>query len=321
MTGYRPSGWVADVSSIAPAYLESHFSLLQHTRGRDTNMESYTQLLLRRYNIVKGQHPSEHQLIWELRILDEFWASNPQNVPSPPGLTKPVRPAEWADNPNLLYEKLAGQYTHELGLLVRTDYSNEDAWSTFITKLQEAEDEFIGETSTSPDVNMVDADADADADSDDSSDDDGGFRRPIIKVVNPASEEDRQLLAGISNIHALRLFSDQVDVRPRARPAGMAPAAVHRLVDRNGLQEYYEGVTLWIYDAKSNVDQCARLVYGKSDDLYGTATGDSWRARVSHMIELQSEMAVNGTLISFGGLDRYDYEERKRNLEEAEPRN
>nr|GAT57752.1 predicted protein [Mycena chlorophos] len=272
-------------------------------------LDSFIQLLLRRYDTVKTQHPAEDHLRWELRILEEFWASNPQ--PAATGLTKP---AEWADNPNLIYERVAGEYASELGLLIRTDYSNEDAWREFHAKLQEAENEFLG---GQEDVAMggPSAGGDEDNSSDDSSDD----KPIIIKVVNPTADADRQLLSGITNIRALRLFSDEVDIRPRPRPAGVVPSPPHRLVDRNGMQECYEGVTLWIYDAKSNVDGCARLVCGKSDELYGTATGDSWRARVSHIVELQSEMAVNGTLISFGGLDRYDYDERKRSLDEAEP--
>lgn len=46
-------------------------------------------------------------------------------------------------------------------------------------------------------------------------------------------------------------------------------------------------------------------------------SGDSWRARVSHVCELQFNMAVSGMKINFGELDRWDYSERKRNLDEA----
>jgi hypothetical protein len=44
--------------------------------------------------------------------------------------------------------------------------------------------------------------------------------------------------------------------------------------------------------------------------------GDSWRAQVSHICELQVSIA-GGMKIDFGGLDRWDYSERKRNLDEA----
>ena len=48
------------------------------------------------------------------------------------------------------------------------------------------------------------------------------------------------------------------------------------------------------------------------------SSGDSWRARVSHIPELQFNMTYMGMQINFGGEDRYDYSERKRNLEDAE---
>lgn len=46
-------------------------------------------------------------------------------------------------------------------------------------------------------------------------------------------------------------------------------------------------------------------------------SGDSWRARVSHICELQVNLAMGALTIDFGGLDRWDYVERARNLEEA----
>jgi len=66
----------------------------------------------------------------------------------------------------------------------------------------------------------------------------------------------------------------------------------------------------------SNQDQCARLV-SKRSDFYGTATGDSWRARVSHICELQVNISTGTITINFSGMDRYTYEERVRNLQDA----
>jgi hypothetical protein len=51
--------------------------------------------------------------------------------------------------------------------------------------------------------------------------------------------------------------------------------------------------------------------------MYGTATGDSWRARVGHICELQVNMASGALKIDFGGLDRWDAGERQRNLREV----
>jgi len=50
------------------------------------------------------------------------------------------------------------------------------------------------------------------------------------------------------------------------------------------------------------------------DDMH---SGDSWRARVTHIHELQFNMSYLGMKIDFGGLDRWDFDERKKNLEEA----
>ncbi|KAF7321435.1 hypothetical protein MKEN_00664000 [Mycena kentingensis (nom. inval.)] len=264
---------------------------------------SFSHLLSRRFDAVKARYPNEESIALQMRVLGEFWASNPQSFvfgPEP-----------------------------DISGTDAVDFSDQEAWEAFCAKLQSAEDEFCAEHEN-PDVDMPDASAsapaasgaDANADSDSDSDPEAsGIPRPIIKIVSPSPDApaDRALLTGITNLRALRLFSDSVFVRARPRPQGVAQATPNRLVDRNGMQECYEGPTIWVYDTRSNEDGCAKLVYGVSDELYGTATGDSWRARVSHMIELQSEMAVNGTNISFGGLDRYDYAERARNLAEAEP--
>jgi hypothetical protein len=46
-------------------------------------------------------------------------------------------------------------------------------------------------------------------------------------------------------------------------------------------------------------------------------SGDSWRARVGHICELQLNMAMGAMKVDFGGLDRWDFAERQRNLQEA----
>ena len=47
-------------------------------------------------------------------------------------------------------------------------------------------------------------------------------------------------------------------------------------------------------------------------------SADSWRARVSHICELQVNLASGAMTIDFGGMDRWDYPERVRNMQEAE---
>ena len=46
-------------------------------------------------------------------------------------------------------------------------------------------------------------------------------------------------------------------------------------------------------------------------------SGDSWRVRASHITEMQVNMAFHGMKIDFGGMDRWDYSERKRNIDYA----
>ena len=46
--------------------------------------------------------------------------------------------------------------------------------------------------------------------------------------------------------------------------------------------------------------------------------GDSWRARVSHICDLQVSLFSGQIKIDFGGLDRWDFAERQRNMTEAE---
>jgi hypothetical protein len=90
---------------------------------------------------------------------------------------------------------------------------------------------------------------------------------------------------GISNLRALRLLFD-VSVRAAPAPLPATPAQPstslgsahhrqqkqhqqhqHRLTCKRGLQETYEtrGRTLWIFDARSRIDNCARLVSEAGD--------------------------------------------------------
>lgn len=45
---------------------------------------------------------------------------------------------------------------------------------------------------------------------------------------------------------------------------------------------------------------------------------DSWRARASFIPELQLSLASGAMRIDFGGLDRWDHNERQRNMAELE---
>ncbi|KAF9653939.1 hypothetical protein BDM02DRAFT_3107105 [Thelephora ganbajun] len=229
-----------------------------------------------------------------------------------------------------LFDEIADDEAPGLGILVRTDFSNEGAWRSFLEKLREGEGEFSPSagreedtgmdqdepstsTSASAPASSSDVKVDVDkADSDGSSDQDSG---PIISILDP-SPEIRPYFSDISNLTALRLLND-VDLRKLAIPPDAKRFnPPNPIVDYDGWQEIYHGKTLWIYDAMSNQDQCARLV-SKRSDFYGTATGDSWRARVSHICELQVNISTGAITIDFGGMDKYTYEERVRNLQDA----
>ncbi|RXW23337.1 hypothetical protein EST38_g2517 [Candolleomyces aberdarensis] len=225
------------------------------------------------------------------------------------------------------------------GVLIRTDYSNDEAWDAFYLKLKDAEREILesltpppaeegvnvtppAEPSSSSSSSIPTGDVDmkdegGDGDESDGGSSDSGALSSVIRVINPTNPEERRILENIANIAALRLFND-VDLRPAPpRAAGTKKIQPpNPLIDQNDWQEIYTGKTIWIYDDKSVRDECVRLV-SPAGDFYGTATGDSWRARVSHICELQFNMSFLGMKIDFGGLDRWDFPERERNVREA----
>ncbi|KAJ6558531.1 hypothetical protein DFH09DRAFT_1163112 [Mycena vulgaris] len=287
--------------------------------------DEFLQLLVRRYGALKSQFPGEGRRKWNLRVLQEFWASPDAEIDLSGSPTALAEEFLHDDDP---FDEIVGDGP-QLGLLLRTDFSNEDAWQAFCARLKSEEQDFIASVqpsapsasasepaqgSSTGDVKMTDDDADDESD-DESAD---GLSAPIVKIINPVSEQDKALVLHISNLAALRLFND-VDIHPAPSPPADTKriSPPNRLVDKKGWQEIYTGLTIWVYDAQSNTDQCARLV-NQEGDVYGTATGDSWRARVTHICELQFNMTYLGMKIDFGGLDRYDYPERRRNLEEAE---
>ena len=180
-----------------------------------------------------------------------------------------------------LFDEITDDEAPGLGILVRTDFSDDEAWRTFVAKLKEGEAEFSSpsgkqedtemdraEPSTSASGSTSDAKMDEDGGgSDGSSDQDLG---PIISILDP-SPEVRPYFADISNLTALRLLND-VNLRKLTIPPDTKRFnPPNPVVDYDGWQEIYHGKTLWIYDATSNQGQSARLV-SKRSDFYGTAT-------------------------------------------------
>src|ERR1700753_2496839 len=116
-----------------------------------------------------------------------------------------------------IFDEITDDDAPGLGILVRTDFSNEEAWQSFLAKLKEGEDEFSsstnegeedtkmnqGEPSTSGSISTSDVKMDDDKDNSESSSDQG----PIISVLDP-SPEIRPYFSDVSNLTALRLLND-----------------------------------------------------------------------------------------------------------------
>ncbi|KAK0486290.1 hypothetical protein IW261DRAFT_1454771 [Armillaria novae-zelandiae] len=271
------------------------------------NLE-FAQFLATRYHRIRTEFPQEGRRKWLLRALDAFWTATPP-IPKPSAATASedqVISSEDADHLDRLLDDVDG------GVVLRTDFSNNEAWAAFRSRLKVAEEEHAEASKPNEDTKMDDED------DGDESDEESEASGQLIKVIDPSTPEERSLFQDISNLQALRLVND-VDIRP----APTVPAETkrisspNRLVDRSGWQEIYSGVNIWIYDSRSNTDQSLRLV-SQEGDVYGTATGDSWRAQVSHVYELQFNMTFLDMKINFGGLDRWDLAERTRNMTEAE---
>lgn len=240
--------------------------------------------------------------------MDAFWSANPP-ISQPNAATaseEQVVSSEDADPLDQLLDDVDG------GLVLRTDFSNDEAWLAFLSRLKVAEKEYA--QANKP----AEHDEDTKMDDDDESDSESEASGQLIKVIDPLTPGDRSLFQDISNLRALRLLND-VDIRPAPTPptGKKRISSPNRLVDRSGWQEIYSGLSIWVYDSRSNTDQSLRLVSQKGD-VYGTATGDSWRAQASHIYELQFNMTFLDMKINFGGLDRWDLDERTRNMTEAE---
>lgn len=166
----------------------------------------------------------------------------------------------------------------ELGLIVRTDFTDEPSWTAFCTRLQDSEKELIlGSDDVDDNASKQPPQPDGVGNSEQDGDDDedlGDEDTPpaVFHIINPSSPQERELLAGTSNLTVLRLFND-VDVRPSPTPPHGTKriSPPNRLVDYHGWQEVYRGKNVWIYDTQSNTDQCVRVV-NQSGDMYGTAT-------------------------------------------------
>lgn len=268
---------------------------------------------------MKEQSPSDGRRKWILRVLyDSLWPTIDSELDC--DMLEDIDNDLSFDDPDL-FDYLTED--NQLGLIIRTDFSNEEAWSAFCNQVQVSQKDFISDlTNDSPDQESAsnpegnDIQKPRSDEADDGESDSSNEPPDFLKILNPVEQLDRIRFTNISNLRALRLFND-VDIRRTPeRPVGTKPISPPcPLIDLLGWQEIYSGKNLWIYDALSNVDESVRVV-SQTSDFYGTATGDSWRARASHICELQFNISYQSLKIDFGGLDKWDINERTRNLAE-----
>ena len=104
-----------------------------------------------------------------------------------------------------------------LGVLVRTDFSDEDAWQAFYSKLQEAEREFTSDAEPMVVENAPAEGVAAQNDAMDEDEDEQSETEPsnVLFVVNDPTR--KELFANISNLTALRFLND-VEVRRAPHP-------------------------------------------------------------------------------------------------------
>lgn len=172
-----------------------------------------------------------------------------------------------------------------MGIVVRADYADEDAWRAFCMALKDAEAELYAPDAAQegPDAEASGAPGDEGDEDDSDSDEEMDAAEPesatastpslalFTLVSPPPGSAARARLAGLSNIAALRLYTDaDVTVAP-ARPRGAASAPASRLIALDGCVEVYRGPPVWVYDAQSNANRSVRLVSPRGAG-YGDAT-------------------------------------------------
>jgi hypothetical protein len=189
------------------------------------------------------------------------------------------------------------------GIIVRTDFSNDANWSSFLNSVLASEREGIRElvmesraqqqqtsSTDAPDLDdssSEDEDDDAQGDNIEVDEGQSGSSSSSFVIVDPSSSSPSPpqitalapLLHNASNLTLLRLFAD-IDIIPclpvplgqqRGKKQNYPKASAARLIDAHGLHEIYNGRLIWVYDTKSNTDGCARLISGRPTS-YGTAT-------------------------------------------------
>ncbi|EGN91861.1 hypothetical protein SERLA73DRAFT_148070, partial [Serpula lacrymans var. lacrymans S7.3] len=94
-----------------------------------------------RYPVVKAQHPSQGRRWLNLKIAEEFWSLSAE---AKLALSKNEAVASAKVDLPIDDDPLDEITTQrpEIGIVLRTDFSDEDAWTSFYNRLQDGEKEF-----------------------------------------------------------------------------------------------------------------------------------------------------------------------------------
>ena len=250
-----------------------------------------------KYAARKVAEPHDGRRLRKLKLAQDFWALSredkrqyEQSVLANVGAIQSI-----LEEINKDIDPTDDLVSPGLGLVVRTDFTDDESWNTFCTALKEAEDAFLSDMAdmagerdediAEDSAAANDEEMEEDSSSEDEPDDEGtqgattsSSPRPtspsIFTTISPQSADDalRAVLINSSNLTVLSLFTDVDIVKAPSPPEGtlrMKPG--NRLMDLDGFVEAYNGDVVWIYDAQSNRDRSVRSVCAKSES-YGTAT-------------------------------------------------
>ncbi|KAG9000816.1 hypothetical protein FRB94_005142 [Tulasnella sp. JGI-2019a] len=294
-------------------------------------------LLLAEYLKARSEHPGEGRRRWKLRAAREIWGLDAESFKQTAASLRSevAHDVPWAadhDDFDLNDGPEDERIIPLKGVIVRTDYSNDQAWDSFLGIVRAAEKEALEDSDTAMEG---DDSGEGTSGSDEGEEGpettqatgQGSGGTPAASTTSPLavfhildlSLDRRSHAINASNIVLLRLLADlkiiyaprpappsgQYFVAPKARDKPISP--MNPLVEKFGYKEAYEGRTIWVYDTLSNTDGCVRLIDGGLDGQFGSSTGDSWRARASHMWELHVNMSTGGMKIDFGGQDRWSW--------------
>ncbi|QRV89498.1 hypothetical protein RhiJN_17516 [Ceratobasidium sp. AG-Ba] len=303
------------------------------------------------YVEARGRQPGVGRRQLKLQIVDHFWrlskAEKTEAIQKAATSSPVTSLSETDPDPNDIPGLADSRAIGTRGIVVRThfDSAEETAWNNFLSSLEDLERRSLDNIA---DTQMEEDDeSESDEEVDDVQDNSGdavqsdvhdadmeGGGQPsainlayatdaIFVVVDPTrrplGETSQALLSNASNIKLLRIFND-ASIAPCPTLPPNAPKRVkpeHRLIDQDGFQEIYSGPRIWVWDQQSAKDQTLRLVSSRVF-VYGDSTADSWRARATHMWDLQVNMDAGMRIDFSGGVGGgWDMNERARNMKDA----